>query len=66
MQCHGYHPGDLLITFPACKDPGSCNPAFITAAQPFNESIYSQETLNVPFLRVFGPERLMLDTYLRN
>jgi hypothetical protein len=57
MQCHGYLPEDLLVTFPACKDAESCNPAFVAALRPQD---CPQCTHHV---RVFGPEREMLKRY---
>jgi len=32
MGCDGYAEGDLLVTFPGCKDPAACNPLFRLAA----------------------------------
>ena len=33
MRCRAFHEGDLLVTFPSCKDPISCNPLFEAAAE---------------------------------
>merc|ERR1719222_1750023 len=33
MGCDGFEDGDLLVTFPGCKDPQACNPLFQIAAE---------------------------------
>merc|ERR1712118_655926 len=36
MRCDAYEDGDLLVTFPGCKDPRSCNPLFRAAVDRSN------------------------------
>merc|ERR1719162_2584891 len=33
MGCDGFEDGDLLVTFPGCKEPQACNPLFKLAAK---------------------------------
>jgi len=65
MGCDGYHDGDLLVTFPGCKDPDACNPLFELAAehtsvltQGTQDGGSSDPTPNAAYLRLFGPPEL--------
>mmetsp|Transcript_135547 Transcript_135547/g.263888 ORF Transcript_135547/g.263888 Transcript_135547/m.263888 type:complete len:83 (-) Transcript_135547:45-293(-) len=69
MGCDGYHDGDLLVTFPGCKDPDACNPLFeLAAAHASGESSVlthgpensdsSVTPPNAAYLRLFGPPEL--------
>jgi galactosyl transferase GMA12/MNN10 family len=53
MQCHGYQPGDLIVTFPACKQPEYCNALFWCASLGPDQCPPGQIRE-----RVFGPERV--------
>jgi len=66
MGCDGFEEGDLLVTFPGCKDPGACNPIFNMAAD------YANGTYTLPpewhqrdptSLRLFGPPELAAELY---
>eukprot|EP00746_Dinoflagellata_sp_MGD_P138229 gnl/MRDRNA2_/MRDRNA2_71921_c0_seq1.p1 gnl/MRDRNA2_/MRDRNA2_71921_c0~~gnl/MRDRNA2_/MRDRNA2_71921_c0_seq1.p1 ORF type:complete len:1031 (-),score=175.29 gnl/MRDRNA2_/MRDRNA2_71921_c0_seq1:93-2975(-) len=62
MRCDAFQDGDLLVTFPGCKDPTSCNPLFHEAIsysqghRPGSQPTWSQ-------IRLYGPPRLAAQIY---
>lgn len=65
MGCDGYEDGDLLVTFPGCKDPQACNPLFeIAAAHAKGEDAAAAAEdaasglQSAHRLRLFGPPEL--------
>merc|ERR1712187_420173 len=66
MGCDAYEDGDLLVTFPGCKDPDACNPMFRLAfAHAEGKHIDVSELAR---LRLFGPPAdaaRVLETYRR-
>jgi len=64
MRCHAYREGDLLVTFPSCKDPQACNPLFEVAADyGANPSSFEYNPHNWAHIRLFGPESLVMELY---
>ena len=66
MNGHWYSEGDLLITFPQCRD-SSCNPLFSeafdfteTRGGKFNVTV---EERTLPQLRVYGPPEVLAQYY---
>eukprot|EP00927_Polykrikos_kofoidii_P012284 TRINITY_DN15288_c0_g1_i2.p1 TRINITY_DN15288_c0_g1~~TRINITY_DN15288_c0_g1_i2.p1 ORF type:complete len:859 (+),score=173.16 TRINITY_DN15288_c0_g1_i2:35-2611(+) len=64
MGCDAYAEGDLLVTFPGCKDAQACNPLFRMAAEyASGEGMRAEEEENLvaaasrrsAHLRLFGP-----------
>eukprot|EP00929_Paragymnodinium_shiwhaense_P118740 TRINITY_DN90657_c0_g1_i1.p1 TRINITY_DN90657_c0_g1~~TRINITY_DN90657_c0_g1_i1.p1 ORF type:complete len:890 (+),score=142.83 TRINITY_DN90657_c0_g1_i1:160-2829(+) len=67
MTCDAYEEGDLLVTFPGCKDPGACNPLFRMAAahakgeeevedaEEEGHRLAQQARKEVARIRLFGP-----------
>lgn len=70
MNIDGYQHGDLLITFPQCKDPTSCNPLF-RMAERFTDDpdeLYSEQVeygATWDYLRVFGPMEMVKKIWLK-
>eukprot|EP00931_Biecheleriopsis_adriatica_P058515 TRINITY_DN34860_c0_g1_i1.p1 TRINITY_DN34860_c0_g1~~TRINITY_DN34860_c0_g1_i1.p1 ORF type:complete len:852 (-),score=180.07 TRINITY_DN34860_c0_g1_i1:107-2662(-) len=65
MGCDAFEEGDLLVTFPGCKDPAACNPIFNLAAAYANGSFSPQDpTLqSAASLRLFGPPELAAELF---
>jgi hypothetical protein len=64
MRCHAYREGDLLVTFPSCKDPQACNPLFEVAADyGANPGSFEYNPHNWAHIRLFGPESLVMELY---
>mmetsp|Transcript_104509 Transcript_104509/g.300427 ORF Transcript_104509/g.300427 Transcript_104509/m.300427 type:complete len:427 (+) Transcript_104509:146-1426(+) len=58
MEADAYTEGDLLITFPGCKEAGACNPLFRLAAAHAKGGAGAdgrEEQVSWPHVRVFGP-----------
>merc|ERR1719277_2349822 len=59
MEADAYKDGDLLITFPGCKEAGACNPLFRLAAAHARGDVGRRADADGPaawpHLRVFGP-----------
>eukprot|EP00397_Hematodinium_sp_SG-2012_P017765 GEMP01018176.1.p1 GENE.GEMP01018176.1~~GEMP01018176.1.p1 ORF type:complete len:275 (+),score=64.73 GEMP01018176.1:1042-1866(+) len=70
MSIDGYQIGDLLITFPQCKDPLSCNPLF-RVAERFTDDpgeLYAEQLeygATWDYLRVFGPMETVKHIWLK-
>lgn len=66
MGSPGYTPGDMLVTFPQCKD-ASCNAlfreAFLASDDPEYFTSRDENHANVPRLRVFGPQSRIIELY---
>jgi len=65
MGCDAFEEGDLLVTFPGCKDPAACNPLFKLAAEYSNGSFSLQEETSrtAASIRLFGPPELAAELY---
>merc|ERR1711933_714635 len=71
MEADAYRDGDLLVTFPGCKEANACNPLFRLAAQhavardageaPPDREAGGQRSW--PELRVFGPPQAAAKLY---
>lgn len=58
MGCDGFMDGDLLVTFPGCKDPPACNPIFMLAAgyaKGLVSASHESGPRNPHHVRLFGP-----------
>lgn len=53
MRCDAYEEGDLLVTFPGCKEAAACNPLFLLAAA--HAEGVPMDMSPEAHLRVFGP-----------
>merc|ERR1711953_992805 len=53
MRCDAYSDGDLLVTFPGCKDPRPCNPLFRLAAAHAVDNRSDEDATAA--IRLFGP-----------
>jgi len=70
MHIEGYQNGDLLITFPQCKDPVSCNPLFRVAERYTEdaEELMSEQVqygATWDYLRVFGPMDMVRKLWIK-
>lgn len=74
MGCDGYEDGDLLVTFPGCKEPQACNPLFELASKHGLEREQREkqksagEDVEPPpttlaHLRLFGPPEAAAEIY---
>merc|ERR1719282_1174673 len=57
MGADAYSDGDLLVTFPSCKEAKACNPLFRLAAahSEQNDTSKRAEELSWAHIRLFGP-----------
>lgn len=66
MEADEYADGDLLVTFPGCKDASACNPLFrLAAARGEGISSSEEEARSWPHIRLFGPPRVAAELYGR-
>ncbi|CAL1157009.1 unnamed protein product [Cladocopium goreaui] len=65
MGCDAFEEGDLLVTFPGCKDPAACNPLFELAAAYSNGSfsLEHETARSAASIRLFGPLELAAELY---
>ncbi|CAE7231530.1 unnamed protein product [Symbiodinium natans] len=65
MGCDAFQDGDLLVTFPGCKDPAACNPIFDLAMAYSNGSfsLGTEEVRTAASIRLFGPPELAAELY---
>lgn len=65
MGCDAFEEGDLLVTFPGCKDPAACNPLFELAAAYSNGSFSLEHEIarSAASIRLFGPPALAAELY---
>jgi hypothetical protein len=73
MGCDGYEDGDLLVTFPGCKEPQACNPLFELAAKhsversaqdsPRSAPQRAEGSVSMAHLRLFGPAETAAAVY---
>jgi len=68
MGCDGYTEGDLLVTFPGCKDPEACNPLFKLAAEyalrnNSEAEEIEQTQISGAHIRLFGPPDVAAAVY---
>eukprot|EP00933_Yihiella_yeosuensis_P060477 TRINITY_DN63239_c0_g1_i1.p1 TRINITY_DN63239_c0_g1~~TRINITY_DN63239_c0_g1_i1.p1 ORF type:complete len:862 (-),score=141.54 TRINITY_DN63239_c0_g1_i1:117-2702(-) len=65
MGCDGFEDGDLLVTFPGCKDAGACNPLFKLANGYALGSVSANQDetghRSAHHIRLFGPGQLAAD-----
>lgn len=62
MRCDAFQDGDLLVTFPGCKDPASCNPLFHEAIA-YSQGLRPGSQPTWPQIRLYGPPRLAAQVY---
>merc|ERR1719203_868542 len=56
MEADAYSQGDLLVTFPGCKEAGACNPLFrMAASRGRGDALQPGQEQSWPYVRVFGP-----------
>lgn len=65
MGCDAFEEGDLLVTFPGCKDPAACNPLFNLAMAYSNGSfsLSDEHRRSAASIRLFGPPELAAELY---
>merc|ERR550514_599005 len=64
MRCRAYHEGDLLVTFPSCKDPTACSPLFeAAAAYAKDPRSFTYDPMYWAHIRLFGPESTVQALY---
>lgn len=67
MGCDGYSDGDLLVTFPGCKEPEACNPlfrlAFSQAGAPAGSRNRGSDTPTLAYFRLFGPPEVAAEVF---
>ncbi|CAJ1331030.1 unnamed protein product [Effrenium voratum] len=65
MGCDAFEDGDLLVTFPGCKDPAACNPLFNLAVAYANGSFspWEDNMRTAASIRLFGPPDLAAELY---
>jgi len=65
MEADAYSEGDLLVTFPGCKEAGACNPLFrLAAAQATGGGAgLSEKVQSWAQVRLFGPPQAAAEMY---
>ncbi|CAK0849244.1 unnamed protein product [Prorocentrum cordatum] len=69
MEADAYEEGDLLVTFPGCKEASACNPLFRLAAERAERRAHGEpepppeEQQSWAHTRLFGPPQAAAEVY---